>query len=165
MPCDNIQTSWIYIHWAPIKRREENEIIINPYINNWIKSSLWLGWSIETNKRSVTWVKPLNQIKPLHPASQCGLYNHTVKHHCVVYNHTVIISYVWERCGAHESDWWNHIFSVHSQSLMCITFPMSSISSIWEEDLFGVLIILYIILAFWNNKIDFNYYIFRCLVQ
>ena len=52
------------------------------------------------------------------------VYNLTVKHHCVVYNHTVIIGYVWER-----------------------TFPMSSIASIWEENLSGASISLYIISA------------------
>ena len=66
-----------------------------------------------------------------------------------VYNHTVIIGYVCERCGGpmNLKGEITYFLYIHSHWCVLRTFPMSSISSIWEEDLSGASIILYIIYA------------------
>ena len=74
------------------------------------------GWDdLLKSTKEVSLVKPLNRSKP---------------NHIVVYNHTDLGMFGIDM-GAQEFDRCNDIFSV--QSLMCTTFLMSSISSIWGE--------------------------------
>ena len=103
------------------------KIYISIYLSK-SSPSLWLEWSIETNKRSVSWVKPLNQIKPPH------------SNHIVVW---VCLGKMWGPTNLTGEI--TYLLYIHKQSLMCITFIISSISSIWGENMSGASIVLYII--------------------